>query len=297
MILLLCLFPSLCAQWVFDKEEFDELKMRVAAEKEREGPAVSRGHSVHQSYADDDTPTHAKASAAAAAASVKSNTLAVPAAAPQQSRTPSLPDDDDTQPIDEDAHHDMPDFNDPTGRKAAAAAQGSNVTRATQGMQNISIVSPHAGGGSALSSPHTATPKLSPNPQHALSPHSEHTEGRFLVREDEDEEEEEDDGGDGGEQQQQQFDPQYGGEHYPGHESYAEGGSDPAAHTYQQQQQQQGQSGSRSADSGSGGGGGDVPAFHNDGYDEGDAGEQQGHTQHVGRFTCVSDEDEEEEEQ
>jgi hypothetical protein len=264
--------PVSVGSWVFDKDEFDELKLRVAAEKERDGPAVSRSHSVHQSYADDDTP---KQQASAAAAVVpRNNNLVVPGQGNNipprvntpSAHSPSAVEEDSSDHHSDSEHREMPDFSDPN--------PDAHMDAQTQGIHQITVTSP-AGSSSAHSTPQGVTPKLSPSPQpqqqqqsypavttppHVQSPGSEHTEGRFHIREDEDEEVDEQ--------------PVDGEQHFDDSHQYHE---DQPQYTDQYKGDQYADQSQYS------GGTNEVPDFHVEGDDQ--------HTQHVGRFTVADDEE------
>jgi serine/threonine protein kinase len=161
--------PVSVGSWVFDKNEFDQLKLQATLEKESSGSHVARVASVQASYADEEpTPKGARPPGTGA---VGSNHLAVPnAGAPQHVRTPSagvLSSADDSgssseteEASDEEHHRPLPDFSDPSG--GARSSQQPASVRVQQA----------SGGHSGDHSPVT-------------SPGVEHQAGRFRVCDDE----------------------------------------------------------------------------------------------------------------
>jgi hypothetical protein len=191
--------PVSIGSWVFDKGEFEALKLKALEEKEAQGAAGSRNQSVQDSYGD------GVESVGAARRSANYLTLPLGAAQLPNGRSPSnaVPssgsDESSEHESDEDAahRHALPDFSDPSGEPPNQAALGISASPVhspkTPTMPN-QAVSQQLSAENASSSASAAGGHLHPSP--SGSPHLgraetiEHQEGRFHVSEDADEGEE-----------------------------------------------------------------------------------------------------------
>lgn len=172
--------PISVGSWVFDKQEFDEMKMRAAEEKESMGAAGNRNIALQASYAHDDEHGHTDAHTPHTHAPAR---LSVPVSG--GNRAPSSSADDDSSESDHDDTH--------------AHAQ-QQQQHATPQLRNLHIAPALALPGAStppMGSPVAAAAADSTAPTAAscspcaalLSPpplSSEHQEGRFHVSEDAD---------------------------------------------------------------------------------------------------------------
>lgn len=181
--------PISVGSWVFDKQEFDEMKMRAAEEKESRGAAGNRNIALQASYAGDDDHTPKGHDHTQARDTHAGSSLRVPASGAKGG--PSSSADDDSSESDHDDTH---------------ARAHQQHTADTQQMRNLHIApaaamqganTPPMGSPVAATADHASAPTDAPDDaaaaaaaSAALSPpgplSSEHQEGRFHVSEDAD---------------------------------------------------------------------------------------------------------------